>query len=162
MLLAIPILILGAPVLLMGFFAANNLAGAILGPPAMWERPSSTPPNQDIAGEYQESFRQTGDQTHGKAASLTLWADGTMAVDGLPYEFYPKTCTVSGTGRWNGPDGEDQQIYLVVTSKDGPGVCASGEYPGLEVTGRSKPYGLYWVIGDPDSGTGVRLSHKKD
>jgi hypothetical protein len=162
MLLAIPIFILGAPVLLMGFFAANNLAGAILGPPAIWERPSSTPPHQDIVGEYQEIARQTEDQTHGNAASLALRADGTMVVDGLPYEFYPKTCTISGTKRWSGPDGDDQRIYLVVTSKEGRGVCASGQYPGLEVTGRSKPYGLYWVIGDPDSGTDVRLSRKKD
>jgi hypothetical protein len=161
MLLAVPILIFGAPVLLMGFFAANSLAGAILGPPALWERSSSTPPHQDIVGEYREISRRSEDHTHGNA-SLILREDGTMVVDGLPYEFYPKTCTVSGTGRWTGPRGDDQQIHLVITSKDGPEVCASGEYPGLEVTGRSKPYGLYWVIGDPDSGTGVRLSHKKD
>jgi hypothetical protein len=161
MLLAVPLLVLSAPVLLMGFFAANNFAGAIFGPPAIWERPTNTPAYQDIVGEYQETARQTEDQAHGNPASLTLRADGTMVVEGLPYEFYPKTCTITGIGRWEGPRGDYQQIYLVVTSKEGPGLCASGGYGGLEVTGRSNPYSLYWIIGDPDTGYGVRLSRKK-
>jgi hypothetical protein len=151
MLLAVPILILAAPLLLMGFFAANNLAGAILGPPAIWERPSSIPAHLDIVGDYHET-RRTAAQAEVNRASLSLKDDRTMVVDELPYEFYPKTCTLSGTGRWSGPDGEDQQIYLVITSKERPGVYVPGEYAGLEITGRSKPYGLYWVIGDPDSG----------
>jgi hypothetical protein len=164
MLVALPILLLGIPILLTGFFVANNLAGAILGPPAIWERPSNTPPYQDLVGEYQEISRRTEDATHGNA-SLILRADGTMVIDGLPYEFYPKSCIVRGTGRWNGPRSDDQRIDLVITHEtheEGPEVCASGEYFGLEVTGHSKPYGLYWIIGDPDSGTGVRLSRKKD
>jgi hypothetical protein len=161
MLLAVLLLVLSAPLLLMGFFAANNLAGAIFGPPAIWERPTGTPAHQDIVGEYQETTRRTDDQTHETASSLTLRVDGTMVVEGLPYEIYPNTCTISGTGRWNGPGGDEQQIYLFVTSKEGPGLCASGEYAGLEVTGHSKPYSLYWVLGDPDSGNGVRLSRRK-
>lgn len=158
--LAAPILIFGPYVLLMGFFAANSFAGAILGPPAIWERPSGTPAHRDIVGDYRET-RRTAAQAEVNRASLSLNDDGTMVVDGLPYEFYPKTCTLRGTGRWSGPHGEDQQIYLVVTSKEGPGVCVSGEYAGLEITEHSKPYGLYWIIGDPDSGEGVRLSRKE-
>ena len=162
LLLAVPLLVLGAPVLLMGFFAANNLAGAVFGPPAIWERPTNTPAYQDIVGEYQETTRRTrNDRLHGTPASLTLRADGSMVVEGLPYEFYPNTCTISGTGRWEGPHGDEQQIYLFVTSKEGTGLCASGEYAMLEITGRSNPYGLYWIIGDPDSGNGVRLLRRK-
>jgi hypothetical protein len=151
MLLLVPILVLVAPMLLMGFFAGNQLVGAIIGPPAIWERPSLTPAHRDIVGDYHET-RRTPAQAQVIPTSLSLRDDGTMVVEGLPYEFYPKTCTLSGTGRWSGPDGEDQQIYLVITSKERPGVCVPGEYAGLEITGRSKPYGLYWVIGDPDSG----------
>ena len=157
----VPLLVSCVPLLLGGFFAANNLAGAILGPPAIWERPRNTPSYQDIVGEYQQTARRTDDDTRGNPASLTLLADGTMVVENLPYEFYPNTCTISGTGRWEGPHGDNQQIYLIVTSKEGPGLCASGGYAGLEVTGRSKPYSLYWVIDDPDSGYGVRLSRRK-
>src|ERR1700751_5087645 len=103
--------------LLMGFFAANNLAGAILGPPAIWERPSTTPARRDIVGDYHETRRTvTGAQTD--QAFFSLRDDGTMVVEGLPVEFYPKTCTLSGRGTWSVPVGDYQQIYLVVASDE--------------------------------------------
>jgi hypothetical protein len=161
MLFAIAILVISSPLLLMGFFAANNFAGAILGPPAIWHRPSSSPPHQDMVGQAQEKRRHSEKDIHQNPADLTLRADGTMVVEGLPYEFYPNTCTIAGTGTWKGPD-SNQTIDLFVAGSGKPGVCASNSYSMLEITGRSKPYGLYWVIGDPDSGNGVWLSRKRN
>ena len=43
LLFLVPVCILSLPVLLFLFFAANNLAGAIWGPPALWNRPWRSP-----------------------------------------------------------------------------------------------------------------------
>jgi hypothetical protein len=79
-----------------------------------------------------------------------------MTVANLPLEFGETSCTLSGTGSWSGPD-DDQQIGLNVISAGATGSCGSGSYSFLELEGHSKPYKLYWVVGDPDSGTGVWL-----
>jgi hypothetical protein len=126
MLLAVPLVVLGAPMLLIGFFAANNFAGAILGPPAIWERPKNSVSRQDVVGEYVEISRNTTDQVPSKKATLALRADGTMVVEGLPYEFYPDTCTITGTGTWNGPDDNELKIDLSLTSDGSSGVCPPG------------------------------------
>jgi hypothetical protein len=160
LLVVLPLLFVAAPVLLIGFFAANNLAGAILGPPAIWNRPRNSPPREELVGTYMESGRREGQRSGGQRVSLLLSADGSMVVNNLPYEFYPSSCILSGKGTWSGPNG-DQRIDLTVTSDQAPGSCSSGSYIGLELTGRSKPYGLYWVIGDPDSGTGVWLIRQR-
>jgi hypothetical protein len=154
LLLIPPLLIISSPLLLMLFFMGNNVAGAIFGPPAIWNRPWQNPARADLAGEYSESERHLDHDSAFPSASLTLNADGSMAVANLPYEFGETSCTLSGKGNWSGPDG-NQVIELVLTSDRSPGSCESSSYSFLEVAGRFKPYSLYWVIGDPDSGTGV-------
>jgi hypothetical protein len=134
---------------------ANNLAGALFGPPATWNRPWQTPPRKDLVGNYMESERHLDDSSPPAVASLTLQADGSMTVGNLPANFGTSTCTLSGTGNWKGPD--DDGIRLMVISDQHPGSCQSGSYAGLELAGHSRPYRLYWIVGDPDSGTSVWL-----
>jgi len=100
-----------------------------------------------------ESERHLDETRPPTAASLTLQADGSMTVANLPAEFGTSTCTLYGTGRWAGPD--DDGVRLTVVSDQHLGSCQSGSYAGLELAGHTKPYRLYWIVGDPDSGTGV-------
>lgn len=154
----VPVALIAAPILLMGFFLANNLAGALIGTPAIWNRPWQTPPRKKPVGNYTESERHLDDSSPPAVASLTLQTDGSMTVGNLPANFGTSTCTLSGTGSWKGPD--DDGIRLTVVSDQHPGSCQSGSYAGLELAGHSRPYRLYWVVGDPDSGTGVWF-HKR-
>ena len=137
----------------MGFFMANNLAGALFGPPALWNRPWNTPARSDLQGNYVESARHLDDDRSLPAATLVLFSNGSMTVAHLPADYGTSACTLSGTGTWGGPD--DDGLRLMVTSDLRPGSCPSGSYAGLEIAGHSRPYRLYWIVGDPDSGTGV-------
>jgi hypothetical protein len=152
-----PLLFFALPLLLMGSFVLNNLAGAIIGPPAIWSRAWSSPPRSDVVGRYLESERHL-DQAGPSLATLALEADGSMIVNNLPYEFGTSSCVLAGKGSWTRPD-QDQKISLELVSVGWPGSCASGSYTLLELAGHFKPYKLYWVVGDPDSGTGIWL-HK--
>jgi hypothetical protein len=156
LLLLVPVVLISLPVLLICFFAANNLIGAIIGSPAIWNRPPHSPPREDLVGRYVESERHWDRSKNGPDAALELNKDGSMRVSNLPEDVITSTCILSGSGRWSGPD-EDQNIHLIVTSDGSPGACASGSWVFLEVARRSKPYDLYWVLGDPDSGTGIWL-----
>lgn len=160
LLLFIPILIISAPSLLIGFFAANNLAGAIFGPPAIWNRTWRTPANSDLVGTYVESERHWSEDVPHASATLVLDGNGAMTVRDLPSEFGTETCIITGTGQWrlSSRSGE-QRIDLIYTAdKAIVNVCRSGYYGGPELAGHSKPYSLYWVLGDPDSGTGLWLT----
>jgi hypothetical protein len=160
LLLLLPLAVISSPLLLILFFAGNNLAGAILGPPAIWSRPIHTPLHLDLVGQYRESTRHVDQKASASKAILDLNADDSMSVTAIPYEsFGNRTCVLSGRGRWGGPD-HDNKINLIYESDRTQGACESGSYPYLEVVGHAKPYGLYWVIGDPDSGTGVWLKTK--
>ena len=160
LLVLVPVAVVAFPALLIGFFMVNNLAGALLGPPAIWNRTWHSPSRQDIVGRYSESERHLDDTNPSPAASLTLEANGSMTVENLPtVESQPTgfgqiNCTLSGTGSWSGPD-ELQQIDLTLVSDRRPGSCESGSYGSLELAGHSRPYRLYWTVGDPDSGTGI-------
>jgi hypothetical protein len=156
LLVLVPIGLIALPVLLMGFFMANNFAGAMFGPPAIWNRPWNVPPREDLVGHYLESERHLDERRPSAAASLTLQADGLMMVANLPADFGTSTCTLSGTGSWKAPD--DDGLRLTLISDQRPSSCPSGTYGGLELAGHSKPYRLYWIVGDPDSGTGVWFS----
>jgi hypothetical protein len=157
-----PLLILVSPLLMMLFFMGNNFAGAIFGPPAIWNRPWHIPPYTDLTGKYSESERYLGHASNLPQASLMLNSDGSMVAANLPYELGETSCTLSGKGKWSGPSGpiEDQKIDLVLTSDGSSGSCESGSYSFLEIAGHSRPYSLYWMIGDPDSGTGIWLRKK--
>lgn len=111
----VPIALIASPILLMGFFLANNLAGALIGPPAIWNRPWQTPPRKDLVGNYMESERHLDDSSPPGVASLTLQADGSLTVGNLPASFGTSSCTLSGTGSWKGSD--DDGIRLTVVSR---------------------------------------------
>jgi hypothetical protein len=149
----VPIGLIALPVLLMGFFMVNNLAGALFGPPAIWNRTWRVPPREELVGHYMEAERHLDESRPPAPASLTLQTDGSMTVANLPADFGTSTCTLSGRGSWAGPD--DDGIRLTVVSDEHPGSCQTGSYAGLELAGHSRPYRLYWIVGDPDSGTGV-------
>jgi hypothetical protein len=155
----LPLAVVASPLFLILFFAGNNLAGAILGPPAIWNRPFHTPLHLDLVGRYEESTRHRDQETKPTKGHLQLNSDNSMTVNGLPYDLGQGSCVMSGTGRWQGP-GPNNQIDLIYESDGSRGACLSDNYPYLEVVGHAKPYGLYWVIGDPDSGNGVWLKTK--
>ena len=104
----VPVAIVAFPLFLMGLFMVNNLAGAVVGPPAIWNRTWHSPPRQTIVGNYAESERHLDDARPSTAASLSLNANGSVIVANLPTDFGPTTCTMSGTGTWSGPD-QDQE-----------------------------------------------------
>jgi hypothetical protein len=159
LLLILPSLIICAPFLLIFFFAANNFVGAIVGPPAIWNRMWNSPPRGDLIGKYVESERHWDQPSPYSKAVLDLRADGSMSVSALPDDSIASTCILSGTGTWRGPDA-DQKLDLVYTSDGAAGSCKSDSYPFLELAGHSKPYELYWVLGDPDSDTGIWLKKR--
>ena len=101
---------LALPILLMGLLMANEFAGAMFGPPAIWNRPWQTPPRKDLVGNYMESERHLDDSSPPATASLSLQADGSMTVGNLPANFGTSTCILSGTGSWKVPD--DDGILL--------------------------------------------------
>ena len=157
-LLAIPALLAaGAPILLMLFLFGNNLVGAIV---AAWSRPWNAPQREDLVGVYCESERRSDHVAFVSAVALDLRTDGSMRVQGLPM-VGSNGCIMSGDGTWSGP-GEEQKVELTLgaPSKEAVGYCKSGSDASLELSGHFKPYKLYWVVGDPDSGDGVWFARK--
>ena len=159
LLLVIPLVVVGAPVLLPFFFIGNGLIGGLVGPPAIWNRSWHTASREDLIGRYVESERHWDRVKTGADSVLELRSDGTISVAALPDDSITSSCTLSGGGRWSSPD-EWNKFSLEVVSDNSPDSCPSGSYSLIEVVGRSKPYDLYWVLGDPDSGTGVWLKRQ--
>jgi hypothetical protein len=143
------------PLLLGLFFVGNQLAGVIAGPPAIWNRPWQSPPRQDLVGRYRESERHWNETNLQSKAQLEFRADGTMIVNDLPSYDGENTCVLTGTGRWEGPDTERRINLNFAPVREAYGICQPGDYFGFALAGHTKPYSLYWILGDPDSGTGV-------
>jgi hypothetical protein len=158
--LILPIGILILPMLLIGFFAANNFAGAIFGPPAIWDRSFTSPPSVDLVGSYHEAERHWQDGTKSGSANLKLNSDGTMAVTNLPDSNGITNCILSGSGSWRTGRDDASQIDLTILKTDPSATCKFEGLPYgisgvLNIAGHSKPYSLYWTLGDPDSGEGI-------
>jgi hypothetical protein len=133
-------------------FYGNNLAGAGVGPPPLWNRPLNSPPRSDLVGTYQESERNL-DRTSGTLpARITLEDDGLMTAFALPSQSELNTCIVSRKGFWGGPYGGTIKIRFPAGVDKSP--CDNSSWS-LELAGHSKPYSLYMSVGDPDSGTGI-------
>ncbi len=133
----------------------------MFGPPAVWDRPREMPLLDEIAGMYSERSRTLDRSFQGPKARVELNRDGTMRVRSLPYEQMTGTpCEISGTGTWyRSNDGEDFDLHLV--APEGTGACPVGDYGGFAVAGRKPPFSLYWIVSDPDSGTGVWLASNR-
>ena len=84
--LLVPLLLCSLPFLLILFFAANNLAGALLGPPAIWNRPWHTPSREDVVGSYIETERHWDHAETKSKATLVLKEHGAMLVSELPMD----------------------------------------------------------------------------
>ena len=152
-------ILLVSPFLLMGFFLANDLAGAILGPPAIWNRAWHAPAGGDLAGSYHESERHWKGGSPSIRASLQLNSDGTMTMNNFPNSDGELNCVMSGSGSWKM---DDSQVDLILEKYDNSSTCKIEGLPygimgALAVAGHSKPYTLYRTLGDPDSGEGVWL-----
>ena len=154
LLLLAPISLLCIPVLLLGLIVGGHVVGGIFGPPALWERTRNSPPRADLVGDYIEAERHWDHFKTGPNASLALRPDGSMAVHALPLDDGMHVCILSGTGKWEGPR-KNQELELDLISDGAPDSCKSGNYDSLRLAGNSTPYRLYWVLSDPDSGTGI-------
>lgn len=161
LLLLVPIGILCLPALLILFFAANNFAHAIFGPPAIWNRPTNPPPPAAVVGRYAESERSWSEMVTPPAA-LELRGDRSASVRNLPSEAALRTCVISGAGHWSGPD-QDGPVRIDFPQSVTTNACHVAEpaYASFELAGHSQPYSLYLVIGDPDSGTGIWFKRPK-
>lgn len=155
LLLLVPLCVVSLPVLVILFFAANNFASAILGPPALWNRPWNSPARAALIGRYSESERRWSEMSSPPAA-LELRSDGSASAWNLPSEVALRTCVISGAGSWSGPN-QEGQIRIDFPKSVTTGACQVAEtgYASLALAGHSQPYSLYLVIGDPDSGTGI-------
>lgn len=155
LLAVIPVCIVCLPALMILFFAANNFAGAILGPPAIWNRPWHRLQATVLVGRYGESERNWTEARSAPTA-LELRRNGSAVVSNLPSEADLHTCVLSGVGTWSGPD-EDGRVNIAFGEALTSSEChvTDPAYAAFEVYGHSQPYGLYLVIGDPDSGTGI-------
>lgn len=154
LLLLVPVILFGIPLLLLGLIVGGHIVGGILGPPAIWERTRRSPPHADLVGTYIEVERHWDHSKTGPNARLQLRPDGSMSVHALPLDDGMHICMLSGTGQWEGPRG-DQELGLDLISDGAPDSCKSGNYGSLQLAGNAKPYRLYWVLSDPDSGTGI-------
>ncbi len=86
-----------------------------------------------------------------------------MIVSSLPSQSKLTTCTLSARGFWGGPYGGKIDIRFPpdkTTSDGGAVTCDKSSYWSVQLTGRSRPYGLYMSVGDPDSGTGIWFKRK--
>jgi hypothetical protein len=85
-----------------------------------------------------------------------------MIVRDLPSQFGEKTCNLVGTGKWKGPDNEQRIDFCLYRNSESTWYLPIGSVFWVELAGHSKPYSLHWILGDPDSGTGVWLKHEKE
>ncbi len=154
LLLLAPIVLLGIPFLLLGLIVVGHIGGGIFGPPAIWEQTHHSPLRAALVGTYIEVERHWDRPKTEPNATLELHSDGSMAVHALPLDEGMLYCMLSGTGQWEGPRG-DQELDLDFVSDGAPESCKSGKYGSLQLAGNAKPYRLYWVLSDPDSGTGI-------
>ena len=155
--LAIIVGVLALPFL----FGFVHSIGSLFGPPAIWDRPSAVARVEDLAGRYDESSRNLYPSYDGPKAAVELNRDGTMLVSHLPYQQIDQGyCELSGTGYWSGSsDGEHLDLQLVTA--EGPNVCPPKRYAALAIAGHKRPFALFWIVSDPDSGTGVWLASNR-
>jgi len=165
------------PLLLMLFFVGNNFVGAIIGPPFVLNITQHQPSNDVLAGTYKEvsrNLRSAYDNSNSVpqgSASILLEADGTGAVVNLPFEDDDfKLCVLSGIVSWNAEKDTAVGVkinFTVISDRpvyQGARACKSsnsGSFSFAELTGQSNPYGIYWDVGDPDSGTGLEFLQQK-
>jgi hypothetical protein len=118
---------------------------------------------RDVAGSYHETERRWQAGSPSVRATLQLNNDGTMTMNNVPDSADGQTiCLLTGSGRWSISGDDDAGIDLFLEKYDSSATCKIGALPYgiggvLSVAGHAKPYSLYWILGDPDSGEGLWL-----
>jgi hypothetical protein len=133
LLVFVPIAIISVPLLLFGLIVGGHIVGGIVGPPSIWNRPSTPPARADLAGSYRESERHWQDHTTATPTTLTLNSDGTMTVANLPDSNGETQSILSGKGRWSGPDG-NSGLVLFIQQYDSAATCKTGGYGSFEIS----------------------------
>ena len=136
------------------YFMANDFAGGLFDPPAIWDRPWNAPQRSDLFGTYEEYKQSVGQKVGGSHAHISLNADGSASVDSLSSQDSSDTCTTSAEGSWSEyGEGKVELMFAAAGRKEQYAV--KDAFFELEIAGRSKPYRLYMPVSDPDSGTGI-------
>ncbi|MEO6923726.1 MAG: hypothetical protein ABI142_07875 [Bryocella sp.] len=151
-----------APVVLIALFGISHVVGDLVGPPAMWDRPTKTPSSIELAGTYSEIKRTDNPEAPRTSviSGLILRSDGTMEAHDLPVA-WPNACILSGAGTWDiGGAGSQEMVSLKLQRPTSNGTCKPENYTGFEIGGKAKPHRLYWIESDPDLGSDrVLLQH---
>jgi len=124
-------------------------------------RPEAEPSQAQLVGTYvltkaPKECRTPTNASHA-VAQVKLAADSSFRIDGLPSCFAddraPDT-RLAGTiaGRWSVSKVEGEYV-LELLVQSGP--LQHGWNLGVEIRGRTAPFELYFVVGDPDSRTGL-------
>jgi hypothetical protein len=113
-----------------------------------------------MVGSYHEVKRNWQDGTSGPRATLRLNDDGTMTVTNLPKSDGIENCMLSASGTWRISPDDDSGIDLTILKTNSSTTCNLEGLPygiagDFNIAGHRKPYSLYWILGDPDSGEGI-------
>jgi hypothetical protein len=125
-------------------------------------RPQTEPLPAQLVGKYvltkmPAACRSKTGSASRLPAEVELSAGGSFKIDGLPSCFaddHGPATTLAGTiaGQWSVTQIEgDYVLELLVTS----GPLQHGWNLGVEIRGRTPPFELYFVVGDPDQRAGL-------
>jgi hypothetical protein len=165
----IPAAIIAVLLLPAALFLGNGALSLVAGPVNTWNTPWRAPGATEIAGYYRiskENNRAPEGTVLPEHAAITLGADHRLeiidvpAFDGLGARL---DCNYGGAGKW---DFRGTNLFLSIDTvsparpEDRP-VCDPTSLSGVfEVLGHSRPYRLWYYIGDPDSWQGLTFELK--
>jgi hypothetical protein len=165
LLLLIPAAIVAIAVILVAVMGSRALA-LVAGPVNIFNAPWHAPSATEIAGYYRLS-KETNRPPEGnklpRNAGIRLGKDHVLEITDVPsfgdFGAQPK-CNYNGTGKW-GFGGEGVKLYLNIDAStrsqpgDLPSCAPAGLYGVFDVLGHSRPYRIWYWIGDPDSEQGL-------
>ena len=166
LLLLIPVGIAAIPFLVFGMFIGTELLSMVAGPVNIFNTPRRAPSATEIAGYYRLSKKRdrapTG-ATLSEHSGIRLGADHRLEMTDVPSFADPgerPTCNYNGTGKCSFSDDGEARLDLNVdeSTPPRPGDLPSCGAAGLwlfEVLGHSRPYRIWYGIGDPDSEQGL-------
>jgi hypothetical protein len=167
LLLLIPLGLAAIPVLLFGMLLGTRLLSIVVGPVNIFNTPRHAPRAGEMAGYYRlskEARRAPRGAKLSERSGFRLDADHRFEMTDVPSfgEFGEQpNCYYDVAGKWGlRDDGEGVILYLTMDElTPAPGdrpLCApAGLYGVFEVLGHSRPYRIWYGIGDPDSDEGL-------
>jgi hypothetical protein len=166
LLLLIPVAIVAVPVLLFGMLIGTRLLSMVAGPVNIFNTPGHAPSAAEIAGYYRLSKDVNRAPRGGilsERAGFSLGSDHRLEMTEMPaFDGFGESlnCDYNGTGSWSSSSDGDVQLYLSIetSTPSRPGKqtsCGATGSGGFEVLGHSRPYRIWYWIGDPDSEQGL-------